>query len=238
MIEPHNDAYLLSKCMNVTEYTIFWNRTYNNTCYSLFPVYLHGYQSLKFLSLTKRHLLSRAPAISCKNSPVSTYVADTSATLWLFNQNGTATSVNYSQIFLPSFSNTILRVGELNSHLHLLQFVSEPFDTFSLLDILACSQETIEHLDNIRANDEDNDVVLGIGKIIGSRRSGISSGGSTISKALGSAPHSGLSGAGDLDENVVTSLGKAIGRVIDSSGRAFEHVSRGAGGFFMMSLVV
>ena len=148
----------------------------------------------------------------------------------MFNQYGTATSVNYSQIFLPSFSNAILRIGELNSHL--LQFVPEPFDTFSLLDILARSQETIEQLDNIRANDEDNDVALGIGKIIGSTLYGISSGGSTIIKALGSAVHSGLSGVGDLDEKVVTSLGKATGNVIDSSGRAFEHVSRGAGGFF------
>ena len=62
--------------------------------------------------------------------------------------------------------------------------------------------------------------------------SGISSGGSHIIKAVGSALHGGLTGLANLDQKVVTSFGKATGNIIDSSGRAFEHVSRGAGGFF------
>ena len=62
--------------------------------------------------------------------------------------------------------------------------------------------------------------------------SGISSGGSHIIKAVGSALHGGLTGLANLDQKVVTSFGKATGYIIDSSGRAFEHVSRGAGGFF------
>ena len=123
-----------------------------------------------------------------------------------------------------------MRVGELNSHL--LQSVPEPFDTCSLLGILARSQETNEQLDKIRVNDAYNNIALGIGKIIDASRSGRSSAGSTVIKALGSALHSGLSGAGDLEEKFVTSLGKATGIVIHSSGEAFEHVSRGAGGFF------
>ena len=123
-----------------------------------------------------------------------------------------------------------MRLGNFNSRL--LQFVSEPFDTSSLLDILAQSQETLEQLENIRQNDEDSSVALGIGKIIGSTLSGISSGGSHIIKAVGTALHGGLTGLGNLDEKVITSLGKAAGNIIGSSGKAFEHVSRGAGGFF------
>ena len=209
---------------------MFWNRTYNNTCYSQFPVYVISQQQITFLSLTERRLQSRASSIPCPDIPTTTYIAVQSGELWLVDQNGTATPVNYSKIFLPAFSNSILRLGTLNTHL--LQSISEPFETFSLLDVLARAQETLEQLENIRAADEDNNVALGIGKIIGITLSGLSSGGSHIIKAVGTALHGGLTGLGNLDEKVVTSLGKATGNIIDSSGRAFEHVSRGAGGFF------
>ena len=56
--------------------------------------------------------------------------------------HGTAVKVNYSTIFLPAFLNSILRVRNLNSQL--LQSIPEPFDTFSPLDVLGRSQETLE----------------------------------------------------------------------------------------------
>ena len=111
----------------------------------------------------------------------------------------------------------------------LLQSIPEPFDTFSLLDVLARSQETLEQLENIRTNEDSGSIALGIGKIISIILSGISSGGSHIIKVVESALHGGLTGL--ADQKVVTSFGKATGDIIDSSGRAFEHVSRGAGGF-------
>ncbi len=230
IIRPKGDAYLLSQCYNETNYTVFWNHTYNNTCFSRFPVYLHSQHTIKYLSLTERRLYSYASTLPCENIPDITYVADRAGVLWSVDVNGTISVANYSKVFLPAFSNSILRLGHLNSKL--LQFIPEPFETFSLLEVLVRSQETLEQLESIRAADEDNNVALGIGKIIGSTLSGISSGGSHIIKALGSALHGGLSGLGDLDSKVITSLGKATGNIIDSSGRAFEHVARGTGGFF------
>ena len=87
----------------------------------------------------------------------------------------------------------------------ILQSIPEPFDTFLLLDVLARSQETLEQLENIRTNDDGGNIALGIGKIIGSTLSGISSGGSHIIKAIGSVLHGGLTGLADLDQKVVTS---------------------------------
>ena len=98
-----------------------------------------------------------------------------------------------------------MRLGTPNTHL--LQSISEPFETFSLLDVLARAQETLEQLENIRAADEDN-VALGIGKIIGITLSGLSSGGSHIIKAVGTALHGGLTGLGNLDEKGYTGYGK------------------------------
>ena len=117
-------------------------------------------------------------------------------------------------------------VRNLNSQL--LQLLPEPFGTFSLLDVLARSQETLEQLENIRTNEKGGNIALGIGKIIGSRLSGISSGSSHIIKPVGSALHGGRTGIADLDEKVITSFGKATINIIDSSGRAFEHVSSAA----------
>ena len=99
------------------------------------------------------------------------------------------------------------------------------------MGVLARSQETLEQLENIRTNDDGGNIALDIGKIIGSTLSGISSRGSHIIKAVGSALHGGLKGLANLDQKVVTSFGKATGNITDSSGRAFEHVSRSAGGF-------
>lgn len=211
VVRPNGDAYSLSQCYNITNYTVFWTRKYNNTCYSSFPVYVQSDQPVKYLSLTERRLLTHVFPIPCRDIPATTYIADQFGFLWLLNQNGTAVKVNYSTIFLPAFSNSILRVGNLNSQL--LQSIPEPFDTFSLLDVLARSQETLEQLENIRTNDDN-------GNIIGSTLSGISSGGSHIIKAVGSALHGGLTGLADLNQKVVTSFGKATGKIIDSSGRA------------------
>ena len=100
------------------------------------------------------------------------------------------------------------------------------------MDVLGRSQETLEQLENIRTNDDGGNIALDIGKIIGSTLSGISSRGSHIIKAVGSALHGGLTGLANLDQKVVTDFGKATGNITDSSGRAFEHVSRSADGFF------
>ena len=80
------------------------------------------------------------------------------------------------------------------------------------MDVLARSQETLEQLENIRTNEEVGNTALGIGKVI-STLSGISSGGSHIIKAVEFALHGGPTGLANLDENVVSSFGKATGNI-------------------------
>ena len=83
--------------------------------YSSFPVYVQSDQQVKYLSLTKRRLSNHAFPIRCRNIPATTYIADQFGFLWLLNQNRTAVKVYYGTIFLPAFSNSILRVVNLNS---------------------------------------------------------------------------------------------------------------------------
>ena len=191
IISPQGDAYLMSQCHNITQYEVFWNRTYKGTCYAKFPVFVHVTQQVKFLQLTDHRLQAHSPVINCRDIPKSTYVTDVHGNLWLINQNATISPVNYTKIFLPSFSNHILKLPGVNSHL--LHYVDEPLDEFSLLDILARSQDTLDELQAIQSDSSDS-IALDIGRVIGSTLAGIGSGGSHIVKALGSALHDGLSG--------------------------------------------
>ena len=83
--------------------------------YSSFPVYVQSDQQVKYLSLTERRLSNHAFPIPCRNIPATTHIADQFGFLWLLNKNGTAVKVNYSTIFLPGFSNSLLRIVNLNS---------------------------------------------------------------------------------------------------------------------------
>ena len=203
IISPQGDAYLMSQCHNITQYEVFWNRTYNGTCYAKFPVFMHVTQQVKFLQLTDHRIQAHSPVLNCGDIPKSTYVTDVHGNLWLINQNATISPVNYTKIFLPSFSNHVLKLPGVNSHL--LHYVDEPLDEFSLLDILARSQDTLDQLQAIQSASSDS-IALDIERIIGSTLAGIDSGGSHIVKALGSALHDGLSGFGDLDSKVIHAI--------------------------------
>ena len=229
IISPQGDAYLMSQCHNITQYEFFWNRTYNGTCYAKFPVFMHVTQHVKFLQLTDHRIQAHSPVLNCGDIPKSTYVTDVHGNLWLINQNATISPVNYTKIFLPSFSNHILKLPGVNSHL--LHYVDEPLDEFSLLDILARSQDTLDELQAIQSASSDS-IALDIGRVIGSTFTGIGSGGSHIVKALGSALHDGLSGFGDLDSKVIHAIGQASGTILTSSGKAIESTGKGAGSFF------
>ena len=203
IISPQGDAYLMSQCHNITQYEVFWNRTYNGTCYAKFPVFMHVTQQVKFLQLTDHRIQAHSPVLNCGDIPKSTYVTDVHGNLWLINQNATISPVNYTKIFLPSFSNHVLKLPGVNSHL--LHYVDEPLDEFSLLDILARSQDTLDQLQAIQSASSDS-IALDMERVIGSTLAGIDSGGSHIVKALGSALHDGLSGFGDLDSKVIHAI--------------------------------
>ena len=92
--------------------------------------------------------------------------------------------VNNSINFLSAFSKSIPRVGNFSSRL--IQFVPELFDTFSLLDILPRSQETLQQLENIHESDGKNNIYTSL------RTDKI------ITGITGLALHGGLSGLRDL----------------------------------------
>ena len=182
------------------------------------------------MQITDRRLQSHSVSIPCDQIPETTYLEDVNGSLWMISRNGTIRPHNYSQVYIPSFYTAILQLRGINSHI--LQHVPEPLNEFSLLDVLARSQGTIQELNAMRNSDSDNNIAHSIGRIIGTTLSGLSTGGSHIIRAIRSAMHDGLNGLGDLDAKVVSSLGKAPGNVIKSSGEAIDHVSKSAGSFF------
>ena len=123
---------------------------------------------------------------------------------------------NYSQVYIPSFYTAILQLRGINSHI--LQHVPEPLNEFSLSDILARSQDTIQELNAMRNSNSDNNIVHSIGRIIGTNLSGLSTGGSHIIRAIGS--------------------GEAVDHVSKGTGSFFHDVLGGLSGSLLWSALI
>ena len=195
---PRSDAYSMACCRNTTDYTAYFNRNYNGTCYSDFPVIVHFPNTPKFLQITDRRLQSHSVPIPCDQIPKTTYLEDINESIWMISRDGTIRPHNYSQVYIPSCYTARLQLRGINSHI--LQHVPEPLNEFSLSDILARSQDTIQELNAMRNSDSDNNIAHSIGRIIGTTLSCLTTEGSYIIRAIGSAMHDGLNGLGDLDE--------------------------------------
>ena len=85
---------------------------------------------------------------------------------------------------------------------------------------------------NIQQQEGGGNVLLGIGRALGSTIEGAAKGGSSIIRAVGGAINSVLNGAGDLDKKIVESFGDASSQIITSTGNAVESSLTGFGNFF------
>ena len=65
----------------------------------------------------------------------------------------------YTHRRIHMFETAVIQLVGINSLI--LQNNPEPFNEFSLLDILSCSQHTLQHLNDIRDMESDNNVAHG-----------------------------------------------------------------------------
>ena len=91
-VEAARDGLLVSKCLPVYNYSIFWNRTMFNKCWRDFQVYMRSKPGIFFLQLAERHLIQTSGLIKCSSRPTHTYILDKPDKLWLVDQNGSVNS--------------------------------------------------------------------------------------------------------------------------------------------------
>ena len=59
LLEPVGEALLLHACKPISNYVIFWNQTYNGSCYPNFPVVSPDLPKVYYLELNQRRLVAQ-----------------------------------------------------------------------------------------------------------------------------------------------------------------------------------
>ena len=87
-VEAAGDGLLVSKCLPVYNYSIFWNCTMFNKCWRDFPVYVRSKPGIFFLQLAESCLIQTSGPIKYSSRPTHTYIFYKLDKLWLVDQNG------------------------------------------------------------------------------------------------------------------------------------------------------
>ena len=93
-MEAVGDALLVHKCQTVFIYTIIWNQTVNNSCYTTFPVLLPGYLKPYFLDVSTRRLHSQGHQTSCPPRIKPTFIVDIKGNLWSLSLDNKFTKIH------------------------------------------------------------------------------------------------------------------------------------------------
>ena len=216
LVEPLGEGLLLHSCQTIHKYNIFWNQTYNDTCYTTFPVISPSLTKLYFLELNKRRLVSQGHKIPCSKNKKHWYVTDKDGTLWQLEKNKFHRIHKFAWAILKN-KIELTKIGHFN--LQLLHYDEKIPSRISLLTLLSRNKDNLEDLGQFRSEGE-GDIISGIGKILGTTISSLSKGGSQIIRSIGIGIRDTLSGIGNLDESVVGSIGNATSNIIKTSSTA------------------
>ena len=210
LLEPIGEALLLHACKPVHKYVIFWNQTYNGSCYPNFPVTSPDLTKVYFLELNQRRLVSQGHKLKCTRTKKLWYISDIKGTLWRLT-DGKFHKVAQYLLNMPDASYPMRKIAHFD--LRLLHYDNKNPTRLSLLALLARNKDNLEDLTNYRTEGK-GDIISGIGKFLGTTISALAKGGSLIIRSLGQGIHDTLDGVGDLDKAVVGSIGNATTNVI------------------------
>eukprot|EP00111_Clytia_hemisphaerica_P018265 TCONS_00054014-protein len=87
------DALEVGRCMRVSNYHIFLNRTYNGTCYLDFPIITVREKGISFLRLVDRQIVSVSVRINCTERPQRTFIKKSEGVFYQVDHEGDVTLV-------------------------------------------------------------------------------------------------------------------------------------------------
>ena len=224
------DALEVTQCLPVQNYSIHFNRSYENVCYQDFPVKLLGESKFRFFRTSDRQLVMKSAKIPCSKRTPRTYIKDVNGKYHMILANGT---ILCASIKKETVHTTTTKFKQLLGYSEkLLSKHPKPLDPYSMLNIFTDIQDAMQEVKNLQTEHGDGDVLVGIGKALGKAISETAKGTSSIIRAVGGAIHDVFEGVGDLDEKVVKSLGHAASEVITATGGAVKDATTGFGNFF------
>ena len=220
------EALQLHRCKPVTDYQIYWNQSYNGTCYSTFPVTSTSFRDLRFLELRQRNVRKQGDRIHCSAVSSDTYISDKHRDIWHLH-NMEFKKIKKYNVTISDDNVGLIRVAAFGAHLEHYQKELPP--RMSLLKMLARTQEALEQLEDFRTHGKGS-VLSGIGSLLGTAIHSLASGSSMIIRAIGAGLRDTFHGVGDLDEVVVGSIANATSTVISAGASGISKVLDSIGG--------
>ena len=152
-VESVGDALLIRKCDLVIIREIYWNQTWNGTCFQLLPV-ITTVGEIKYLELSTRKIFNSSMSISCHNRPDHTFVKDVKGIFrkYRLNKGFQKIKLRYESYSARPFS--LPKLATYNSLLKHYE-VAKPHRT-TLLEMLALQRDNINELTNLRKKGGDS----------------------------------------------------------------------------------
>ena len=231
LVHTVGDALQIEECQKIYEYKVHFDRKINKTCYSNFPVSITHDNTTRFLRIIDRHAVKFSPNIPCKSRPPITYLKDINNKYHMITADG-----NISQVILHS--NTIKETKEIQLkkikgfNEKLLTKSPHVLEPYTMLNIFTYVHDAIQEIKELQVEQGGGNVLLSIGRALGSTIESLAKGSSSIIRTIGSSLHDVLDGVGDLDEKVVGSFSSAATNIIQASGTAVKDSTTGFGNFF------
>ena len=231
VVHPAGDAMHISRCMEIEDYTILFNRTVNETCYRDFPVINEETKSTKFLRIIDRQLIAISPKVNCSERTQHTYLKAENGTYYLITAEGDVKEANISQDTAKEPHDTNLKKLR-GYHPEWIVKVPEHLEPYAIMDILSYTHDAINEVKNLQSNHGGGNLLVGIARTIGAVFEEAADGTSKVIKAIGGGLKDVFEGVGDMDEKIIDSIGTATSEVIDSTGGAIEKAGTGLGNIF------
>ena len=174
------EALRLQQCQAIKSYQIYWNQTYNGTCYHSFPVTTKKLVGLRFLDFHQRRLVRDGRERPCTAKAPPTYVKDKKDQLWHLEE-GKFAKVSKMNWLTNNDHIGLTKIGHFQSH---LIHYEKPFpQRLSMLGMLGRSKEVFDELHTFQTAGHGS-ILAGIGSLLGQTIHSLASGSSQIIKAL------------------------------------------------------
>ena len=230
VVEVVGEALLVHRCLKISNYRLITNRRIGNSCYHDIPVKAPYHDKIRFLRLTDHQIMENSHKINCSKRPAITYLKNKEGTYDLIDKEGNITQTIPVKQFKRT---TFIKIPKIRGYD--IRMITKPphhLAPYSMLNIFSEIHDAMEEVKELQVQQGEGNVLMGIGRALGSAIQTASSGGSTIIGAIGGGIRDVLDGVGDLDEKVVGSLGDAASKVITSTGGAIKDTGSGIGNIF------
>ena len=207
MVEMAGDAMLVHSCQKIESYEIFWNQTWNGSCYHLLPVVSNAVLPIGFLELATRRVVRKSHIIHCIERSPRIYVNNSNNKYWEIKDGKPSRRVK-PYAFNHPFKGLILpKLAGFNNKL--LHYTKTRPHRLTLLHMLAAQRENLDDMAKFRTEGAGN-LASGLAQALSGTLSFVAKTGRIIFKTLTNSTEELIDVSAEGLSNVLQSLGTGL----------------------------